>query len=258
MKKLLIPFLALLIISNADVYAQRKKGSKTLGAYIGSATINPGGNYKYDYPATPSSNSETNQTSFGIGVSPTIGFFVNDNVVIGTNLDLYFSTYKSTSPEITSGGVTRSSTSKSNGFSFGLSPFARFFFGESKSTFWPYAEIGGGVSTGPYKSNSTYRYKTATPANSYNYTSDGKTTGALYLSGNAKFGAVKMFNPNIGLDFSAGIKYTKSKSTNKSEYKYVYDAVTPTSNGNYEYTYTATYYPISINVGVFIVIGNKK
>jgi hypothetical protein len=256
MKKLIIPFLLLLTFTN--VIAQRKQGNKTLGAYIGSSTINPGGNYKYEYPATPANNSETNQTSFGIGVSPTVGFFVTDNIVVGTNLDLYYSTYKSTSPEKTTGSVTRSSTSKSNSFSFGLSPFVRFFFGDSKSAFWPYAEIGGGISTGPYNSNSTYRYKTATPATSYNYTSDGKTTGALNISGGAKFGAVKMFNPNIGLDFSAGIRYTKSKSTNKSDYKYVYDATTPTISGNSEYTYSSTYYPISVNVGVFIVVGNKK
>jgi hypothetical protein len=69
---------------------------------------------------------------------------------------------------------------------------------------------------------------------------------------------VKMFNPNIGLDFSAGIRYTKSKSTTKSSYKYVYDATTPTFEGNTEYNYTNVYFPVTINVGAFIILGKKK
>jgi hypothetical protein len=256
MKKIVFPCIMLLLLTS--VTAQRKKGSTTMGAYVGSTTINPGSKYKYDYPASPASNSETKQTGFSIGVAPTLGFFVTDDVVIGTAVDLYFSTSKSNSPETTAGSVTRGSSSTSNSNSIGLAPFARFFFGDVKSTLWPYAEIGGGISTGPYTSTYKQRYKTATPANSYNYTSDSKTTGTLNFSGGAKFGAVKMFNPNIGLDFSAGIRYTKSKSTTKSSYKYVYDATTPTFEGNTEYNYTYVYFPVTINVGAFIILGKKK
>ncbi len=258
MKKLLIPFILLFIFVNSDLFAQRKKGNKTIGTYIGSASINPGGTSKYDYPATPANNSDYKNKSFGIGVGPTMGFFITDNVVVGARVDLYFSTSKSETPEKTSGSVTQSNNSKSNSFSVGLSPFARFFFGDSKSTFWPYAEIQAGISTGPYKSDYTSRYKTALPATSYTYTGTTKSSGSPYFSGGAKLGAVKMFSPNLGLDFSAGVTYNRSKATYKSDYKYVYDAVTPTISNTSEYIYTSTSYPINVNVGIFMVFGSKK
>jgi outer membrane protein W len=101
MKKTL-SILLLLVASLSAVTAQTEKGRWTVGASVGSLSY----------------NSQPDSRSFSGSFSPSVGYFVANNLVVGTGLPVSFGSTLSKKVDY----------SASNN-SIGLSPFVRYYFG---------------------------------------------------------------------------------------------------------------------------------
>jgi len=112
MKKLHFTCLALFVFFSTLVQAQTEKGNMLLG---GTASF--GGQFN-DF-----------QDIIAVGINPQIGFFLEDNLAFGGALNLGYASF---------GGGTSAT-------SFGVVPFARYYFGSSSSRFFIQAK--GGFST---------------------------------------------------------------------------------------------------------------
>jgi outer membrane protein len=112
-------------ITSVAVLAQTEKGRWMVGLSVGSLT----------YQEQPS----TNYKAFSISLSPSAGYFVINNLLVGTGLPLSLSTSKTDNP-----GLPIKSTSTG----IGLAPFVRYYFGESKLK--PYVGISYSYSQNKY------------------------------------------------------------------------------------------------------------
>lgn len=109
MRKLLLSALFALLCS-APVFAQTEKGSKMIGGNMNLAT-----------------SARQGSEFLQFGLNPQLGFFVADHFVVGPGLS--FSAY--------SYGVQR-------GIGYGVSPFARYYFGSSPARL--FLSGGAGIS----------------------------------------------------------------------------------------------------------------
>lgn len=169
MKNYILTIELLLSILSSGL-AQTEKGRWQVGVGVGNFTYQEQQGSKY----------------FSGNLTPTAGYFVADNLLIGTGLPLSLSQQRFTSYN----------TTKYTGTSAGLSPFVRYYIG--KSSFKPYA----GVS-----------YSYAFTHNKYDLSSVFGTS----LSGS---GYSTSFIPTIGVAYfinrtvalNAGLAYTASNS----------------------------------------------
>jgi hypothetical protein len=209
MKRIFITKQLLLLIVAATIAttgtAQFKKGNLLVETSLGNINL---GNYNSS-TETSGVTRKYDSKSFSIGLYPRVGFFVTDNVVVGTELSLSF--YSSSSNDFNNNGV-KTSDSKGSSFDIGLSPFLRYYFNaakDSKGRF--FAQVGGGFST--------------TASNNYDYNYYSGTTGALtskfkynypkkpyYYNANILVGYNYMVASNVALNLNLGYNYRASNS----------------------------------------------
>jgi hypothetical protein len=208
MLKQLLFLIAAATITTAGT-AQFKKGNLLVETNLGNISF---GNNNYTYE-TSGATRKSDGKSFSIGLYPRVGFFVSDNLVVGTELGLYL--YSSSGNDFNATGV-KTSDNKGSSFNIGLSPFVRYYFNaakESKGRF--FAQLGGGFEL--------------TLSNNYDYNYYSGTTGALsskfkynypkkplYYNANILAGYNYMVAPNVALNLNLGYRY----SANSSEYTY--------------------------------------
>lgn len=108
--------LALLLLSFTTAIAQTEKGRWTAGASIGS--------FRY--------TTQDRYDQLSGSLSPSVGYFVGRNFLIGAGVPLSFSTAKT------------GDQYKDNSSSAGLSPYIRYFIGEGRLK--PYAGVSYGYS----------------------------------------------------------------------------------------------------------------
>lgn len=143
---------ALILISNLSSLAQTEKGTKLVG----------GGGYF------------TIEKDFvSVGISPDIGLFVKDNFVLGASLPLYFQ--------------RDSDLDLYTSQRIGLSPFARYYFGEGSTRLFALASLG--YSHGWWQHN---------PENRKSYSSSSG-----YGTGSAGIGLVHFLTNQIGVEARA-------------------------------------------------------
>ena len=184
--------------------AQFQKGMRMAGATLGNAFFNSG-NYDYTFPqgTTPPYSSKTN--SLGITLSPNMGWFVADNIVIGGQLVLGY-VYDKTL-DIENNITFRKKVNKN--FEAGLGAFARGYLG-SFAGFAPFGQLN--IDAGSGSSNTE----------GFNYTTNlkesfsGKSSGDFNFGANFLVGVTKMFNANTGLDIFIGYDFSRNKSTFKT------------------------------------------
>jgi hypothetical protein len=107
MEKSTLLSLSFLLFFSLSTWAQTQKGSKLLGGSV--------------------SGFLQRNNSFSISLSPQIGYFVINNLALGTGVTLSY--FKSSFDDNTTGVSYRSRTTKA-----GISPFVRYYFGKSAST----------------------------------------------------------------------------------------------------------------------------
>jgi hypothetical protein len=196
-------FALLLFHLSVTVHAQFKKGMQIVGASIGSVFFNSGTS-EVSYPA-PTIGFTSKSISYGINISPSIGWFISDHTAIGATLTMNPSNNK-TSYE---GGGNTFQKDKLKAFNIGLGGFGRNYF-NSSSSFKPYGQLG--LSLG-ISSQSTEGFFYAT---SYKDTYNGKSSGGFFASASLSLGMTKLLNPDTGLDFYAGYTFSHNKNTFKT------------------------------------------
>lgn len=162
--KAALTILILLLTSLSATHAQTEKGRWQVGVGVGNLSY----------------NQQAGGKSFSAGLSPSAGYFVADNLLIGTGIPLSLSTSKLTSVPYSTKSVTTG---------IGLSPFIRYYLGNAMLK--PY--LGASYS---YSSNH-YKYKTFI----------GDVSGTGYSS---------ILSPTIGVAYfinryvalNAGLNYT--------------------------------------------------
>lgn len=233
MKRVLL--LALLIATPALANAQVKKGDLFVGTSLGSAS-GTSSTSKTSYSNTPTEYKSTGN-SFSISVNPYIGWFVKDNLALGSSVSLSYYRSKSESSNTSS---TTTSTSTYTQPSYYIGPFARYYMaGSGKGRTFVQVNAQYGLSSGNSKS------ETSTGASS-------KTTTKPQGDWNAgvALGYEVFLSSWVGAYGSFGVNYGSSKT--KYEYR-------PSTGTGYDYTseYTRTYYPLNVGFQLYLPADRK-
>jgi outer membrane protein W len=234
MKKFVV--LALVLATACFAFSQTKKGDWLVGTYLGSTGLSFSSSESGS--STSSEISKSDYHSFSISVGPTIGYFVADNLAVGTyfSLGLSSSHYKNS--------YTDSSFTSESDYSsvyFSLGPFGRYYFGDNGGKGRPFVHVNVGINLYP-KYSGTY-----TPISGTGYNYKYKT----YSSWNAglQVGYEHFLNSHIGLQYYIGYSFSYSKYS----YEYVY-----TSGSNYVYNYKYNSHGITLGVGLQIHLTKKE
>jgi len=239
-----IIFLAILFVSQA----QFQKGMRMVGVSIGNVFYNSGKS-DYTYPA-PTTGFTANNTSFGINLSPTYGWFVSDNTVVGASFITGYSHKKTFYEDGVNGNTFRED--QVNSFNIGIGGYIRNYFGSS-GKFYPFGQFG--VNFGPGSSSS--KGFSFSGGNKTTYT--GKGSGDFFANAGVVLGLTRMLSKTTGLDFSLGYNFSYEKNTFKT--------TTLTDLGNNgtidqtgisEPTQKFTNHGISLSVGFQIFLEGKK
>lgn len=205
----LISFILITVVTNG----QFEKGTRIAGATIGSIFFNSG-NSDVSFPA-PTQGYTSSTTSFGLSLTPSMGWFLNTHTVVGATFTINPTKNKSM---FENGGNTFQKD-ESTSFSIGIGGFARNYFSTS-SSFMPFGQIGFNAGVNNEKTNGFF----IAGSNAYKTTYDGKSSGGFFANSLFAIGMTKLLNPHIGFDIYAGynFSYTKNK----------YKTITWRDNGN--------------------------
>ena len=235
MKKFILFLLATLLTT--FLFTQNKKGNLLVGVNIGGASASFDKNESYTSGSPVISKSDI--TGFNISIDPSVGYYVSDNIVIGTSLGLGFSSSKN---ENSSSGSTMTSVNKSHTMYVSLSPFGKFYFGGNRGKGMPFTEVNAGINFYPaYKGTSTFSN------GGYEFSYDS------YNSWNASIGIgyEHFINEVIGIQYFLGYNYSYSK----------YDTFFDYSSGT-DYTYTnknnLSYINFGVGLEIHLVCSKKK
>ncbi len=244
--------LSLLIVAatiTATATAQFKKGNILVETNLGNISFGNNNNSTEASGATRKSDSK----SFSIGLYPRVGFFVSDNVVLGTELSLSF--YSSKGNDFNGTGI-KTSDYKNASSDIGLSPFVRYYFNaakESKGRF--FAQLSGGFNM-TVSTNYDYNYfssSTGAYAGKYKYDYPKKP---FSYNANILAGYNYMVAPNVALNLNLGYRY----SSNSTEYTYTTTTAAGVSTTSPATKITNKYGNIDWKMGftMFIPRGKKK
>lgn len=200
-------FITLISFFSHPSFSQFKKGTRMPGATVGSIFYN-NGNTDISFPA-PTQGYSYKTNSFGLSLTPSMGWFISDNTAIGASLNLNPSGTKST---YEFNGVTYKKD-ESTTFNFGIGGFARNYFGNN-SSFIPFGQISLnlGIST---LSTEGFFYG-GSGSGAYKDAYDGKSSGGFFTNASLALGLTKMLNEHTGLDIFAGYNFSYNKNTVKT------------------------------------------
>lgn len=170
MKKIkIITALTLLLAVNTN--AQITKGNWMVGG---------SGNF-INYESTfQNNNTEVTQTGSGFQLSPNLGYFIVNNVALGSVVSFSFS---------------NPSGDNNNSHGYGISPFIRYYFRKSDKMINPFLETSYGFYEGKSDSGGS-----------------NKTTGYSIKGGSAIF-----FNSSVALELTLNYDSSKNNENSKSK-----------------------------------------
>lgn len=200
--KALLFTLALFVTTISISWAQTEKGRWTIGAQIGD--------FQY--------STQDAYTSFSGSLSPSAGYFVANNLLVGTGVPLSLTTNNFADPN---GSVRNTSTG------IGLSPYVRYYIGSNKLK--PYMGISYAYSATRRRTDMGYQTLKAS-----GFTSTvSPTIGAAYFI-------------NRSVAINAGLNYIWERFNNGSP---VYDV---SGNPIEDTTFTSKYLSLSIGFQIFL------
>lgn len=242
MKLFTILFSVLFLTCTGSIQAQFSKGTRMVGATIGSAFFNSGKSEYSVASSTPGYTSNTN--AIGINLSPSFGWFLNSSTVVGGRLLFGYDYDKIIDDQ---NNITfRKNEDKQ--FSVSLGAFARKYFGTDG--FIPFAQLNIDAGTGNTKKEGFYY------ASNYKETYSGKSSGDFVADAGLSLGLTKMLNKNVGLDIFAGYLYsyekTKMKTTTSKDIDY---NGTIDEEGISNLTTKSTTHGVHIGIGLQVFLG---
>lgn len=199
-------FLGILIsvLYAATGFGQFQQGDKMVGTTVFSSFYNSGSSEQGTGGAV---NTTSRVKSYGITVSPAIGWFISDQLVLGATVNINPAGDKTTYES--AGGITFQSQTQ-NRFNVGIGGFARKYIGSSK-TILPF--IHGGFNLGASTASSEGFFYGGTGPGLYKETYTGKSPAGFFTNAVVNGGITKMLGPNAGLDLFIGYNYSYSKNT---------------------------------------------
>jgi|GEM_PF-6125286 len=226
--KCVLLLLSLVFISS-HAFAQLKKGTFLTEANFGDLYYSQSAS-KYVSGGIQSAKYKGNYLSFSL--YPTVGIFLTERFVLGAELDILYSSSKSTSFDKND---IKSSKSNSSSLSLGLLPFGRYYFwksGDEKSMF--YAQLGGGIYGNITRKNEYTAFNTSGEESyktKYDYPKKYNS-----LSGNVMVGWNRFLTENIAFNVNLGYEYTKTAET----YKFTTTSdLSSTTSSEFKSTYTS-------------------
>ena len=195
----------LFIFQTFIIHAQFSKGDRMVGVTIGNIFFNSGKS-DYTYPP-PTSGFTTNTNSFGISLSPSYGWFISDNTVLGASFIIEYNHKKAFSKDASNGNTF--SRDETNNFNIGVGAFARNYF-NSSGKFYPFGQFGFNFGIGSSSSKGFF----FSSGNKSTY--DGKSSGDFFANAGLSVGLTRMLNKHTGLDFSLGYNFSYNKNTFKT------------------------------------------
>jgi hypothetical protein len=165
------------------------------------------GNSDLSGPNQPSVSQDNK--SFSLQLTPSLGWFISENTVLGASALVSVSNQKATN---SSGGVTYKED-KLNNVDFGLGGFARYYFNTTASL-RPFAHFQLTAGSGSTTSDGFYYYTAGTATVKQTY--EGRSKGRFFYNAGLNAGFTKMVGANAGLDLFAGYLYSFNKRTTKT------------------------------------------
>jgi len=198
-KNILIP---IALFSFHFSYSQFTKGSRMIGVSVASGMFSSG-TTKYTYPTVP--GYITDNKKFSVSITPTYGFFLNSQTIVGASL-LIQSTYEKQNNKSVSDTIF--SSSQSSNTDLGVGAFLRYYFSIDKS-FRPFMHLYLSGGTG-FGNSSGFSYGTDF-FGAYKESYDGKSSGRAFMNAGLNFGFTKMISQQVGVDAFAGYLFSYSK-----------------------------------------------
>lgn len=248
LKRICLP--VLLFLTGMAAEAQFKKGDRMLGANIAGISFT-GGRAEYTAPGVPV-GYETKSSNFNLGLSPSIGWFLNEKVAVGATLNVSYgrSTLRNIANDTT---YYESNASQLN---LGLGGFIRNYFKTGTGTL-PFVQASINFGTG---SGNTDGFSFSSDVGGkYKDVFDGKKSGIAFFNASLIGGFTKMVNDRVGLDFFAGYNFSFNKNTSTSTTVRSY--ITGPGTGftaNYETDEKFTGHGATIGIGFQIFLEGKK
>jgi hypothetical protein len=249
-KKFLLPVFFALLVGTCSIHtqAQLKKGNMLVETSLGNITVNSG-KTKYESPTAVTSSYKTN--TFGITLSPRVGFFLSDNFVLGTELKIDI--YNSKEDDFNGAGV-KSSDSKFSETSIGLTPFARLYFpGKNpKSVFYGQLSAGFNVDVSR-KQDYVYYNALGAITSKFKYNYEKKP---FSYAGDARVGWNRFLTESIALNMDLGYEFRRNTQTSTyTQTPTIGPATTSTSS---KYTYDRSGVIWNLGFSMFIPCKKKK
>lgn len=204
MFRILLLFTFLALSAYNALMAQFSKGMRMPGITLGSAFFHSGSaEYTPANTNTAGYTSNTNKTGFSL--SPALGWFVANDLVVGGQLIGGYTYDKNVDEQ---NNVTfRKNIYRT--FDLGLGIWTRKYFLTGK-TFLPFGQLNISGGTGSSKSEG-FMYAT-----DYKETYNGRSSGDFFANAGISSGVTKMINDHAGIDIYAGYLYSYRKNTFKT------------------------------------------
>ncbi len=227
--------------------SQFTKGTRMVGATIGSSVFS-GGTTDVSGPNQISSSADTK--NFSLQITPSIGWFVSNETVVGGSFLL------SVSDQLTRNMATGITFKEDhyNNLDFGAGAFVRHYL-KNTSSLRPFAHLYLTAGSGSTKTDGFHYYTegTATIKDTY----DGKSSGRFFYNAGLNGGFTKMLNPNVGLDLFAGYLYSFSNRTTKTTGITDHTDPAQDTRAEYETTQKFTGHGFTIGIGFQVFLSKK-
>lgn len=241
-KILSLAIISLLVISiPKTLKAQTQKGSWFAEGNLGNVNLS---NNK-DESTFGSNFWKSENKGYFISLYPRIGYYINDNLVLGTTLNF---NYQSNKYKFYWNNGVKSYDGIRYGSSIGLSPFLRYYFTKNSNNRF-YGQLGGGINIDMYRNDEgTTFYETGDISGTYKNSSNGQG-----VTGEALIGFNHFFNNNVAFNSSIGYNYVKKmlSTISNSTYGGITNAPQVTKNTNVIGNFIW-------NFGFTIIIAGKK
>ena len=243
---LTLVLLLLTVITNA----QFKKGMRMVGSSVGSALFNSGSSDISSPQVTGTTSSKI--TNYNVSVNPLMGWFISENTVAGTTLNINPFGDKTTFEQ----NNTTYKSDKSTRYNIGAGGFVRSYFGQSKDL-RPFVQASLNAGFSNLTTEGFLYHSSGSPT--YKETYSGKSSGGFFLNASFTGGFTKMVSEYTGLDFFVGYTFSKNDfSFKKTTLYYVSSSDTNPSTGTDNTTTKYTNHGFVLGVGFQVFLAGKK
>jgi hypothetical protein len=241
------------IVSATNGQVVFKKGMRVVGASLGSLIFNSDRSPVSFNGGSTSYKIEGN--SFNIGVTPSMGWFVSDRMLVGTSLNVQMSNQVKYNK---SNAGNTFQKDKSSTYSIGVGGFLRYYVQQKTAgNTRLFGQVGLTLGTGGGKGDGFSFGEDISGA--YKVTYENKVTNPLYQTVGLSLGLTHMVNDHVGIDFSVGYAFTNNKNeyVNITNYDYTPPAVADVRLES-KPTYKIRNHGISVGVGFQIFLSPRK